>query len=156
MEQRKSALPIEALPVAPRQVLPISPGPSLVPLQALPVTPLSTREEALTEALTEARGQLREAREQLGDANDMGRGVLQYRQHEQADRTGRARRAGSAPKTKIAGKHAEMVEHWAATMDYQMEHGGRTEKGYIDRLVAERFQVHYKTVERARMKAGYK
>jgi hypothetical protein len=140
---------LERQSLPPRQVLPITPGPALVPLQALPVTPLSTREEALTEALTGTR-------EQLRDANDMGRTVLQYYGTQRADRTARARQAGSTPKQKITTAHTEMVEVWLAEMEYREQHSVRAGKRYIDRLVGKRFGVGYKTVERARLEAGYR
>jgi hypothetical protein len=77
-------------------------------------------------------------------------------QHYGADRTARARRAGSAPKQKSATKRDERVEVWLAEMEYRMQHGGRVGKGYIDQIVADRFGVDQETIKRARLKAGYK
>lgn len=132
----------QALPVPPRQALPIPPE------QALPTT-LRGVNDALRAAL------LRQD-EALRDANGVRDVMLEHVQSLRSDRTARARRAGSTPKQKIASKHAEMVEAWIAEMNHRMQHGGRVEKGRIDKIVADRFEVHEGTVKRARLKAGFK
>jgi hypothetical protein len=141
MDQRKSALPLQVLPVAPREAIPTTPQGMIDMLRA---------------ALSQKDAALSQKDEELADAKDMGLTVLRYVHSQRADRTARARRAGSTPKQKIAEAHIEMVEVWLAEMDYRLEHGIRVGKTSIDRLVGTRFEVDYKTVERARVKAGYK
>jgi hypothetical protein len=134
MDQRKSTLPPQALPVAPREAIPTTPQGMIDMLRA---------------ALSQKEGE-------LADAKDMRFTVLEYYGAQSADRTARARRAGSTPKQKSAVKDTERVEEWVAMMKNQMQHGGLTGKGHIDDLVAKRRGEHAGTIKRARIKAGYK
>jgi hypothetical protein len=131
MGQRKSALPIGALPITPRQ--------------ALPIAPLSQQNEALRDANDAVLAVLARIDQVQRGSNETLLAVIEYARATRAAKTGPATQKHQQ---KAAERNAKIRDAWMAGMDQRALKGLKPAFGKVDQSVAKQFDVDTRTVRR--------